>query len=454
MNIAKVFNDKYEYFNRGNTLNVDSRLKYLKTLQYSIRNMESEILDALYADLGKDRFEGYMTEVGMVLEDLGYIIKHLSRWAKAEVVHTPLSQFSAKSFVVSEPFGVVLVISPWNYPFQLAIEPLVGAISAGNCVVLKLSPYATNTNSVIIKLLEMVFPSDYVSVVEGGHTETEKVLAEKSDYIFFTGSTSLGRYVMECAAKNLTPVTLELGGKSPVIVDQTANIPLTARRIAFGKCLNAGQTCVAPDYILIHEQVKDEFIIEFRNAIRKFFPNDDYSTMGAIINRMHFDRIVGLIDDSKVVMGGKSYAEKRLIEPTLLDNVSWSDSVMQDEIFGPLLPILVYTDMDDIIRKIKQQAKPLALYLFSNDKSIQNRIISQLSFGGGCINDTIIHLATPHMGFGGVGASGMGSYHGKLSFDTFSHKKSIVKKRNWIDMSTRYRPYNEKKLKKIKMLLK
>lgn len=454
MEITKLVAAQRDYFYSGATLPVAGRLQYLEKLREAIGCMEQEILDALYADLGKVGFEGYMTEVGMVLDDLGYAIKNLARWAKPKAVKTPMAQFSAKSFVLAEPFGVALVIAPWNYPFQLTLEPVTGAIAAGNCVVVKPSAYSVHTSRVIKKLLESVFPPQYLSVVEGGRAENQQLLEERFDYIFFTGSVSVGKYVMECASKNLTPVSLELGGKSPVIIDETADLALSARRLAFGKCLNAGQTCVAPDYLLIHESVKDAFIKEFRAAVESFFPGDDYSTMGTIINDKHFQRLLGLMEGQQVVMGGDSDADRRFIQLTLLDNVNWDAPVMQEEIFGPILPVLTYSTLDNATGEIVKRPKPLALYLFTTDRAVEDKVLSRVSFGGGCVNDTVIHLATPYMGFGGVGESGMGSYHGKLSFDSFSHHKSIVKKHNWIDLPMRYRPYTDKKLKMIRMFLK
>lgn len=442
------------YFEAGATLPVSHRLEYLKKFRSAIQSQESAILEALRLDLNKVPLEGYMTEIGMVLDDLGFVIRHLERWARFRRVPTPMAQFSAKSFVVAEPYGVALIMAPWNYPFQLAMEPLTGAIAAGNCAVVKPSAYAAHTSRAILKLIESVFPPEYVTVIEGGRDANQQLLMERFDYIFFTGSVSVGKYVMECASKNLTPVSLELGGKSPVIVDETADLALSAKRLAFGKYLNAGQTCVAPDYLLISERVKARFLAEFKKAVAGFYPNGDYSTMGTIVNQKHFERLLGLIQGQQVVLGGENDPARRWIAPTVLDNVGWDAPVMQEEIFGPILPVLTCNSIDEAVAKINARPKPLALYLFTRDKAAEAKVLSQISFGGGCINDTVIHLATPHMGFGGVGESGMGSYHGKLSFDTFTHYKSIVKKHLFLDLPMRYRPYTEKNFKLIRRFLK
>lgn len=454
MEIKEIVERQRQFFLSGKTLPVGTRMEYLKKLRAAIADMEPEICAALKADLNKSEFESYMAEVGMVLDDLGFAIKHLSSWVRPERVKTPIVQFSAKSFVLSEPFGVALIMSPWNYPFQLTLEPLIGAVAAGNCAVVKPSAYAKEISRVIKKLLERVFPPEYVSVIEGGREENQLLLQQKFDYIFFTGSVTVGKLVMESASKNLTPVSLELGGKSPVIVDQSANIPLAAKRIAFGKYLNAGQTCVAPDYLLIHGSVRDEFIAEFQKAVEGFYPGGDFSDMPVIINQKHFERVMGLIDGEKVVFGGEGDPEKRFIQPTLMKDVTWEEAVMQEEIFGPVLPVLTFDELDEALEQIVARPKPLALYLFTSDREVEKRVLSRVSFGGGCINDTIVHLATPHMGFGGVGESGMGAYHGKLSFDTFSHKKSILKKHTFIDLNVRYLPYTEKHLKFVRKMMK
>jgi aldehyde dehydrogenase (NAD+) len=406
------------------------------------------------SDLNKMPFESYVTETGMVLNEIRFHLKHLPRWAKKRPVRTHVTQFHAKSFIAPEPFGVALIMSPWNYPLQLCLEPVVGAISGGNCAVIKPSAYAPAVSAAIAKIIGGAFPEEYLAVVEGGREQNNVLLEEAFDYIFFTGSVEVGKVVMEAAAKNLTPVTLELGGKSPVIVDETANLRLAAKRIAFGKVLNAGQTCVEPDYLLIHRSVKDRFLEEYKKALWEFFPSGDMSEMPVIISEKHFHRVTRLLNDEKAVIGGGFDDIRRFVEPTVLEDVSPDSPVMQEEIFGPILPLIPYDDLNECIRFIRSRPRPLALYLFTESRAVEKRILDSCSFGGGCINDTIIHLANPLMGFGGVGHSGMGSYHGKLSFDTFTHYRSIVRKSTWIDLPMRYHPYTEKNFKMIKRLMK
>jgi aldehyde dehydrogenase (NAD+) len=456
MEIVKLIEAQRKFFNTDKTKSLDFRMDALQKLRNSLIFNEREILDALKSDLNKSDFEGYMSEIGMVRDEAGYIIKHLPKWIKNIKVSTPMAQFCSKSFIVPEPYGVVLIMSPWNYPLQLCLEPLIGALAAGNCAIIKPSAYAPATSKIVADIISKIYPPEYVSVVEGGRKENSELLDQKFDYIFFTGSVAVGKQVMESASKYLTPVSLELGGKSPTIVDKTANIPLAAKRIAFGKYLNAGQTCVAPDYILAHSSIKDQLIAELGKQIKAFFGSDPLSDkdLPKIINEKHFDRILGLMKDEKTVIGGRSNKESRLIEPTVLDGITFDSPVMQEEIFGPVLPIITFDDINEVIALLKDKPKPLALYLFSDDKAIQDTVLEKLSFGGGCINDTIIHLATSKMGFGGVGNSGMGSYHGKFSFDTFTHYKSIVHKKNWIDIPMRYHPYNEKNYSLIKVFLK
>jgi len=454
MTIQEIVSRQREYFNTNDTKPASFRVAALKRLQNAIIKSEKEIFEALKKDLNKSDFESYMTEVGMVLDELRYAIRHTKGWAKPKTVPTPLAQFHAKSFTVPEPFGVVLIMSPWNYPFQLCIEPLVGAIAAGNCAIIKPSAYTPNTSSVIARMISSCFQDKYITVIEGGREQNTELLKQKFDYIFFTGSVAVGRLVMESASRNLTPVSLELGGKSPCIVDQTADLSCAARRLAFGKYLNAGQTCVAPDYLLIHRSVKDEFVKNLKTAVNDFFPNENYSDMPVIVNDKHFARLLGLLKGEKILLGGKNNPGKRFIEPTVLDEITFDSPVMQEEIFGPILPVIVYDSIDEAINKINGRPKPLALYLFTSDKATENLVLEKVSFGGGCINDTIIHLASHHMGFGGVGNSGMGSYHGKLSFDTFTHYKSIVRKSTWIDLPMRYLPYSKRNFKLLRFFLK
>ncbi len=457
--IHDVVQRQREFFMTGATLDVVYRVDALKRLRASIKAHEKDIADALYKDLRKSELESYMSETGMVLDEIKYELKHIRKWSRTKGVKTPIAQFISKSFVVPHPYGVVLIMAPWNYPVQLCLEPLVGAVAAGNVAIVKPSAYAVEVSRCLANIVKEVFPPEYVAVVEGGREQNTQLLEEKFDYIFFTGSEAVGKIVMEKASRHLTPVSLELGGKSPVIVDRTANLEVSARRLAFGKYLNAGQTCVAPDYLLIERSVKDNFLECFERAVAGFFPKGDFSNMPVIVNDKHFKRLMDAIDASKakgakVFIGSNGDAGSRFIEPTVLDNVSWDSPIMEQEIFGPILPVIEYENLDDVLDIIKQRPKPLALYLFSNDKAVQRKVLSSVPYGGGCVNDTIIHLATPYMGFGGVGESGMGSYHGKRSFDTFTHYKSIVKKSNVIDLPMRYHPYSEKKLAFIKKVMK
>ena len=443
------------FFETGTTLSLDFRLQSLKKLHDAIRRMEPQINAALQSDLGKSATETYMCETGMTLSELSYMRRHLRRFAKDRHVLTPLAQFPSDSFVVHEPYGVTLIMSPWNYPFMLLMEPLIGALAAGNCCILKPSAYSPATSAVIRELVSACFPREYVAVVEGGRAENQALLHQRFDYIFFTGGVAVGKEVMRAASEHLTPVTLELGGKSPCLVDATADLDVAARRLAFGKLLNCGQTCVAPDYLLIDRTVKDAFLkrLQFHmNAmVGDALTNDGYVHM---VNQKHFDRVCSLILPQKVVFGGKADPQTLRIQPTIMDPVSPDDAVMQQEIFGPLLPVLPYDNIEDALSFIKSREHPLALYLFSSDKALQRRVLQSVPFGGGCINDTIIHLATSRMGFGGVGSSGMGSYHGKKSFDTFSHQKSIVKKSTLIDLPIRYAPYSPLKDKLLRIFLR
>ena len=456
MEIRSVTELQRRYFKSGLTVDLSGRLEALDKLQEAILRYEDEIHAALYQDLGKSAAESYMCETGMTLSELRYVRKHLRDWVKSRRVRTPMAQFHAKSFTVQEPYGVVLIMSPWNYPFMLCMEPLIGAIAAGNCCVLKPSAYSPATSQVIRKIISETFETQYITVVEGGRKENTALLEQHFDYIFFTGGVNVGKQVMEKAARHLTPVTLELGGKSPCVVDKTADLPLAARRLAFGKFLNLGQTCVAPDYLLIDREIKDAFLELLQREITEQFgsrplENPDY---GKIINEKHFRRLQGLIDPAKVVIGGEMNEQTLQIAPTVLDHVTEADPVMGEEIFGPVLPVLTYRSAEEAARMIRRRPHPLALYLFTNDAQTEDYFLRFVPFGGGCINDTIIHLATSRMGFGGVGQSGMGSYHGKKSFETFSHEKSIVKKYNWIDLAVRYQPYSEKKEKMLRFFLK
>lgn len=454
--IKQIIKAQRTYFQTGATLSIDKRLLALRKLKACILKHEQAIHTALRQDLGKSSFESYMCETGLVLSELSYMIKHTKHFAKKKNVRTPLAQFHSRSFKKPSPYGVTLIMSPWNYPFMLTIEPLIDAIAAGNTAVLKPSAYSPATSSVIQKIIKECFPPEYVSVVTGGRAENNCLLAEHFDYIFFTGSPIVGREVMRHASDHLTPVTLELGGKSPCIIEKTANLKLAAKRIVFGKFLNCGQTCVAPDYIYCDPSIKDLLIAELKKEIEKQFGSQPLANpnYGKIINAKHFHRIVSLLDSKKLVHGG-SFEETTLqIEPTVLSNVTWNDPVMQEEIFGPVLPILTYDSFDQAIEKINTMPHPLALYIFTSNKEAANKATSLCGFGGGCINDVVIHLATSEMGFGGFGESGMGSYHGKAGFDTFSHYKSIVDKKTWLDLPMRYQPYTKLNEKLLKMFLK
>ena len=444
------------YFQSGATLPVSARLAALRRLYNAISSHEKEIRRALQKDLGKSGFESYMCETGMVLEEISYMLKHTPKFAREQRVHTPLAQFCSRSYKKPSPYGVTLIMSPWNYPFMLTLSPLADALAAGNTAVVKPSAYSPYTSEVLLSILTECFDPKYVAVVTGGRAENTCLLREHFDYIFFTGSQAVGKEVMRSAAEHLTPVTLELGGKSPCIVDQTADIRLAARRIVFGKYLNCGQTCVAPDYVYCHRSVKDQLIKEVQKQIRRQYGKQPLhsSDYGKIINEKHFDRILGLIDEKKVVHGGGSDRSTLRIEPTVMDNVTFSDAVMQEEIFGPAMPILVFDSLDEVIRRINSMPHPLALYIFTSDKKTARKVTARCGFGGGCINDTIIHLATSEMGFGGFGESGMGAYHGKTGFDTFTHYKSIVDKKTWIDLPMRYQPYRKGAEKLVRFFLK
>lgn len=443
-------------FASGVTLPVSYRLSALKRLREAVMANQEAIAHALSLDLGKHPAESYMCEIGMALSEISFMLKHLRRLTSRRRVRTPLAQFSAKSYTLSVPYGCTLIMSPWNYPFLLTVGPLIDAIAAGNCVILKPSAYAPAMSALLARLLSECFDEGYVAVVEGGRAENTSLLKEKFDHIFFTGSTAVGKTVLAAAAEHLTPVSLELGGKSPVIVDETPDIPLAARRIVFGKLLNCGQTCVAPDYILCHASIKDALVRALVAEIEKQLGKDPIASCeyGHIVNEKHFDRLLGLIDPEKTVYGGQFCRESLKIAPTVMDGVTFLDPVMGEEIFGPILPVLTFDRFDEIPALLADRPKPLSLYLFSKDKARIRFVESHIPFGGGCINDTVIHLATDQMGFGGVGESGMGSYHGEAGFDCFSHKKSIVSKRCFIDLPMRYHPYTKAKSSLIRRFLK
>lgn len=447
MNIHEIVEAQHRFFNTGATLPVSFRKAMLQKLRDEVDRHEGALAEALAADLGKSGYEGFMCEIGLVRSELSYMLRHTARLARERTVRTPLAQFAARSFQKPSPYGSALIMSPWNYPVLLTLDPLADAIAAGNTAVVKPSAYAPAVSALLAELIGRCFPPEYVAAVTGGREENAALLEEAFDFVFFTGSQAVGREVLRHTAERLTPAVLELGGKSPCIVDETARLPLAARRIVFGKYLNCGQTCVAPDYILCHSGIKDRLVEALCQEVRRQYGEDPLRNprYGRIVNEKHFQRLLGLMDPDKTVIGGQSFPETLQIAPTILDRVSPGDPVMQEEIFGPILPILTFDRFEDLYGLLADQPKPLALYLFSENRPRVRQALSRLRFGGGCVNDVVIHLATSEMGFGGVGESGMGAYHGKAGFDAFSHYKSIVDKKTWMDLPMRYQPYQEKR---------
>lgn len=454
--IKDILQQQNHFFSSGKTIPAEFRLKQLESLKEAMIRHEADLAAALKEDLGKSRMESYMCEIGLTLSELTWMQKHLRNLMRSKRVSTPVAQFAAKSFRSPSPYGTVLIMSPWNYPVLLTFDPLIDAIAAGNTAVVKPSAYAPYTFDVMKTMIEECFPAHYVAVVDGGRAENQSLLQQRFDMIFFTGGKTVGREVLRHAAEYLTPVTLELGGKSPCIVDSTAKIRLAAKRIVFGKYLNCGQTCVAPDYILCDKRIRDELITAILAEIEKQFGKEPLKNpnYGKIINEKHFERILGLINGEKLVYGGQSEPESLRIAPTVLNNITWDDAVMGEEIFGPLLPILTFDTLDEALDTVEAHPHPLALYFFSEEKAAQKKVLDTCRFGGGCINDTIIHLATSDMPFGGVGESGMGSYHGRVGFETFSHYRSIVDKKTWMDLPIRYQKYTGLKEKMMRMFLK
>lgn len=455
--IRDKFNNSKAFFNTHKTKNLKFRKQQLKLLSKNIKNHENKLLDALYKDLGKSKVEAYATEIGMLLKSIKLMRKELKNWSKTKQTDTPLYLFPTKSYIKKEPYGTVLIIGPFNYPVQLVFEPLIGAIAAGNTAIVKPSELTPHVAIVIRDIIEDTFDETYVSVVEGGIEETQTLLSLPFDYIFFTGSEKVGKIVYEAAARKLIPVTLELGGKSPVIVDDTANIKVASERISFGKFTNAGQTCVAPDYILVQREVKNDLIKALKKTITEFYGENIEKSpdFGRIVNQKHFNRLNDLLQIHKdnVVFGGNSSKEDLYIEPTLLDNITNDNKIMKEEIFGPILPIITYDNFDEVLEIIQSKSKPLSLYLFSEDENMTHRVLEELSFGGGAINDTLMHLANPNLPFGGIGSSGIGQYHGKYSFDTFSHMKSYTFKSTRLESSLFFPPYKGK-FKYIKTFFK
>lgn len=435
-----------KYFKTGETRSVKFRIKQLKALKKALLQYDEKIIEALHDDLNKSSFEAVMTETGIVQEEINYYIKNLKKLARPKKVKVPLTLMPGKSEIYSEPYGVVLIISPWNYPVQLTLYPLIAAIAAGNCAVVKLSEFSENTSRVLAHLISETFPSEYVRAVRGDAVTGAALLLERYDYIFFTGNQNVGKIVMKSASTHLTPVTLELGGKSPCIIDYTADIKDAAKKIVWGKSLNAGQTCVAPDYIICHSRVKKELISALIAECSMIYGahTSEHEDFPKIISKKHFERSLRLIDTSKIVYGGTVDIPSLKIDFTIMDNVTFNDRIMQEEIFAPILPVIEYTNIDDMIEELKEQDKPLALYLFTKDKNIEEKVISSISFGGGAVNDVLIHITNPNAPFGGVGASGMGFYHGKYSFETFSHQKHIYKKYSFFDNKLRFFPKKDK----------
>lgn len=440
-----------DFYDSGATIPVSFRKRQLKKLYQAVQKYRLQIEEALKKDLGKSSYESFMCEIGLVLSEISYMIRHVKKFSKRKTVYTPLAQFASHSYVQPVPYGNTLIMSPWNYPFLLSIDPLVDAIAAGNTAIIKPSAYSPATSKVIEMLVKECFSPAHVSVVTGGRAENAALLEKKFDFIFFTGSQNVGREVMRHAAVNLTPVVLELGGKSPCIVEESADIRLAARRIVFGKYLNCGQTCVAPDFILCHKSIQDKLLQELKLQVEKQFGSDPLADndYGKIINQKHFDRLCRLLQSGELYLGGETDAEALRIAPAIMTHVTFDTPVMQEEIFGPVLPVLTYENFEELMLLLKKRPKPLALYLFSSNMAHIRRVNEELSYGGGCINDTIIHLATSEMGFGGVGESGMGAYHGKAGFDAFSHQKSIVDKKTWLDLPMRYQPYTSKLYRKL-----
>ncbi|MBY0095875.1 aldehyde dehydrogenase [Mesobacillus maritimus] len=451
---SSILTKQQSFFRTEKTKNLTYRIDALEKLRSKIKANEQPLMDALRADLNKSEFDAYTTEIMIVLEEIKFAINHLQSWAKPRKVKTPITHIGSKSYIYPEPYGVTLIIAPWNYPFQLAVAPLIGAIAAGNCAVIKPSELTPTTSEVFAKLISEIYPEEYITVVQGGVETSQALLEEKFDYIFFTGSVSVGKVIMGAAAKNLTPVTLELGGKSPCIVHEDANLKLAAKRIAWGKFVNAGQTCVAPDYLYLHKSIKAPFLQFFQEAIKDLYGEAlENRNFTRIVSEKHFQRLSSFLDNGKLFIGGNTNKKRLQIEPTVLTEITWEHPVMQDEIFGPILPVLEYESIDDVIKGIENHPKPLALYLFSEGESIQKKVLNQVSFGGGCLNDTVYHLGSPHLPFGGVGTSGIGSYHGKGSFYTFSHEKSILKQTTKFDLPFRY-PNVKDGLTKIKKFIK
>lgn len=449
-----IIDKQRNFFNSNATKNVDFRIKQLKKLDLLLKSNEKRLYSAIYQDYKKSEFDTYTTELALVYHEISEAIKKVKRWSKWKRARTNFVNFPAKSYVIPEPLGVSLVIGAWNYPYQLSLAPAVAAIAAGCTIVLKPSELPLNTSAVMAKIINENFDNEYFMVVEGGVEETTDLLNQKFDKIFFTGSVPVGRIVYQAASKNLTPVTLELGGKSPAIITQDCNLEMSVKRIIWAKYMNAGQTCIAPDYILVHQSIEKDFLEKAKGEIEKAQLSTENGNYVQIINNKNFERLSALIDKDKVYYGGELNAEERQISPTILTGVSFNDSVMSDEIFGPILPVISYESIDTAIAAVKQRPKPLSCYVFTNDKKLRNKILREISFGGGAVNEAVMHISNPNLPFGGVGESGIGNYHGIAGFKAFSHYKSVLDKPNWLELNLKYFPHSLNKLKLIKLIMK
>jgi|TARA_B110000037_G_scaffold32158_1_gene38654 aldehyde dehydrogenase (NAD+) len=452
--MEKLINSQREFFFSKATLDLNFRIEQLRKLEGILKKNETELDRAIYADFGKSSFENYETELGLIYHDIDSACRNLKRWAKVKKVYTNVANLPGRSYIIPEPLGVSLVIGAWNYPYQLSLCPTIAAIAAGNTVVLKPSELSAETSRIISKLINENFESNFFKVVEGGIEETTNLLAQKFDKIFFTGSTTVGKIVYRAAAKNLTPVTLELGGKSPAILDEKCNLKTSAKRLVWAKFINSGQTCIAPDYVFVHKSIKEQFLKQVSIEIKKSKYAVENSNYVQIINKRNMERLINFIDKDKVYLGGDFDMENKYISPTVMVDVDFDDAVMQEEIFGPIMPVLEYENIEDVILKIKEKPKPLACYVFTNSKKNKWKILNEISFGGGAVNDAVMHISNSRLPFGGVGDSGTGSYHGEFGFKTFSHFKSVLEKPTWIEPNLKYYPLTDLKLKLIKFVLK
>jgi aldehyde dehydrogenase (NAD+) len=455
MDILKIVNQQKIFFNSNSTKQVSLRIETLKKLKTVLKENEQELYTAIYTDFKKSEFETYLTELSLIYNELNGAIRNLKKWSKQKRVRTNLANFPAKSYIIPEPLGTVLVISAWNYPYQIALIPAISALAAGNTVVIKPSEIPNNTSKILAKIINSNFDSNYLAVIEGGVKTTTELLQQKWDKIFFTGSTPIGKIVYKAAAENLTPVTLELGGKSPTFVLADCNIKITAKRIVWAKFLNAGQTCIAPDYLLVEEKIKEQLLLALKKEIENAYPNNKevQENYVQIVNERNFNRLEQLIPTEKIYHGGETNKENRSISPTLLHNINYDDSIMQDEIFGPILPVISFENLEDVIGKIKEREKPLSLYIYSKNKKTIKKILHEISFGGGGINESLVHYSNPNLPFGGVGASGIGNYHSKAGFDTFTHYKSILHKTSWLEPNIKYTPFTKLKMRILKFIL-